>query len=267
MSVPVFFKKEDFYGILLPGYATVILAGYFFGFNSVSDDISATVLFIIVGPVIGYILSSVTSIMTHFGDNKYDLKDLRKFLSDYAKLRIFATERQISELDDSMSTYQFCISTGPAFIILSIVKIVALVNLQVFLIRPLWAWWTASDLAIPVLTLFGGIVLLWVAKYEYEKYTATYLVLYDEIMGSHNSKSLDGFKMACIYPDGRLTDSCKKILSATKEPLSPEEIATASDSPLFKVRSSIRELTDAGLMEERFGKYVITSRGEEKLKE
>jgi hypothetical protein len=234
MSVPVFFKKEDFYGILLPGYATVILAGYFFGFNSVSDDISATVLFIIVGPVIGYILSSVTSIMTHFGDNKYDLKDLRKFLSDYAKLRIFATERQISELDDSMSTYQFCISTGPAFIILSIVKIVALVNLQVFLIRPLWAWWTASDLAIPVLTLFGGIVLLWVAS---------------------------------IYPDGRLTDSCKKILSATKEPLSPEEIATASDSPLFKVRSSIRELTDAGLMEERFGKYVITSRGEEKLKE
>ena len=72
--------------------------------------------------------------------------------------------------------------------------------------------------------------------------------------------------MACILPDGRLTDSGKKILSAAKEASLPEEIAKASGSPLFKVRSSLRELTDAGLMEERDGKYVITSLGVEKLK-
>lgn len=61
MSVPVFFTKEDFYGRLLPGYAVIILTSYYFNFTRISNDISATILFIVEGPVIGYILCSVTS--------------------------------------------------------------------------------------------------------------------------------------------------------------------------------------------------------------
>jgi predicted transcriptional regulator len=72
--------------------------------------------------------------------------------------------------------------------------------------------------------------------------------------------------MACISLDGELTDSGRKILSAAQEASLPEELAHASSMPLFKVRSSLRELTDAGFMEESEGKYEITSLGKEKLK-
>ena len=72
--------------------------------------------------------------------------------------------------------------------------------------------------------------------------------------------------MACISPeDGELTDSCRKILSAALEASVPEVIALASDMPLFKVRSSLRELTIAGFMEESDGKYKTTSTGAARL--
>ncbi|MBN1762103.1 MAG: hypothetical protein JW878_03345 [Methanomicrobia archaeon] len=71
--------------------------------------------------------------------------------------------------------------------------------------------------------------------------------------------------MACISPDGELTDSGRKILSAAQEASVPEEIARASGMPLFKVRSSLRELTDAGFMEERDGRYKTTPAGAAKL--
>ena len=71
--------------------------------------------------------------------------------------------------------------------------------------------------------------------------------------------------MACISPDGELTDSGRKILSAAQEASVPEEIARASSMPLFKVRSSLRELTDAGFMKESEGKYKATPAGAAKL--
>ena len=56
--------------------------------------------------------------------------------------------------------------------------------------------------------------------------------------------------MACISPDGKPTTSGKKILEATKDPQTPEEISTTIGLPLFRVRSGLRDLVEAGYLKE-----------------
>jgi len=73
--------------------------------------------------------------------------------------------------------------------------------------------------------------------------------------------------MACVNPDGTITASAKALLGAASEPMSPEELAGKIGQPLFRVRSSLRELTGAGLLEESGEKYVATEQGKAKLKE
>jgi predicted transcriptional regulator len=68
--------------------------------------------------------------------------------------------------------------------------------------------------------------------------------------------------MACISPDGKPTESGAKMLRALKSGLgAAEEIAKGTGLPLFRVRSGLRELTQAGLVVERAGKYEITDKG------
>lgn len=71
--------------------------------------------------------------------------------------------------------------------------------------------------------------------------------------------------MPCLLPDGKLTESAKRLLRAALEARSPEELAQASGNPLFKVRSSLRELIEAGLIGESNGKYKTTPEGVVKL--
>jgi len=73
--------------------------------------------------------------------------------------------------------------------------------------------------------------------------------------------------MACISPDGKPTESGAKMLSALKSGLgSPEDIAKNAGLPLFRVRSGLRELTQAGLASKKDDRYEITERGEELVK-
>jgi predicted transcriptional regulator len=68
--------------------------------------------------------------------------------------------------------------------------------------------------------------------------------------------------MACIRPDGKPTESGTKMLRALKSGLgSPEEIASNTGLPLFRVRSGLRELTQAGLAIEKDGKHELTEKG------
>jgi predicted transcriptional regulator len=70
--------------------------------------------------------------------------------------------------------------------------------------------------------------------------------------------------MACLNPDGKPTESGTKMLRALKSGLgSPEEIAKGAGLPLFKVRSSLRELTQAGLANQKNDKYEVTDKGAE----
>ncbi len=70
--------------------------------------------------------------------------------------------------------------------------------------------------------------------------------------------------MACITPEGKPTESGKKILSALKSgATSPEEVAKISGLPLFRVRSGLRDMVQADLVAEEEGKYKLTGKGGE----
>jgi predicted transcriptional regulator len=68
--------------------------------------------------------------------------------------------------------------------------------------------------------------------------------------------------MACVNPDGKPTESGTKMLRAIKSGLdSPEKIAGNTGLPLFRVRSGLRELAQAGLAIEKDEKYGLTEKG------
>lgn len=71
--------------------------------------------------------------------------------------------------------------------------------------------------------------------------------------------------MACVSSDGTLTESARKMLGALQHPALPEEVAQATGLPLFRVRSGLRELAQAGLIEEQEGRYVLTEMGRQRL--
>jgi predicted transcriptional regulator len=69
--------------------------------------------------------------------------------------------------------------------------------------------------------------------------------------------------MPCVSPDGKPTTSGMKTLKALRNAvLSPEEIADKTGQPLFRVRSGLRELKSAGLVEETEDKYKLSKTGE-----
>lgn len=64
--------------------------------------------------------------------------------------------------------------------------------------------------------------------------------------------------MGCVNPDGSITSSGKQMLQLLQQPHTAEDAAAQSGQPLFKVRSSLREMVGAGLIEESDGKYRAT---------
>jgi DNA-binding IclR family transcriptional regulator len=72
--------------------------------------------------------------------------------------------------------------------------------------------------------------------------------------------------VACISPDGKPTESGTKLLRSLKSGLrSPEEIAKGTGLPLFRVRSGLRELAQAGLAEQKDNGYQLLPKGTELL--
>jgi predicted transcriptional regulator len=71
--------------------------------------------------------------------------------------------------------------------------------------------------------------------------------------------------MACINPDGTISESARNLLKNLSRPLTAEEIAPLTGQPLFKVRSSLRELVGGGLVLEAEGKFSITENGRGKI--
>jgi DNA-binding IclR family transcriptional regulator len=73
--------------------------------------------------------------------------------------------------------------------------------------------------------------------------------------------------MACISPDGKPTGSGAKMLRALQAGLGvPEEIAREAGLPLFRVRSGLRELTQAGLAKQKDDRYELSEKGAELIK-
>ncbi len=72
--------------------------------------------------------------------------------------------------------------------------------------------------------------------------------------------------MPCVSPDGKLTESGITTLKSIKAGAStPIEIANATSRQLFLIRSGLRELAGAGLVEFRQEKYHLTVTGEKTI--
>jgi len=71
--------------------------------------------------------------------------------------------------------------------------------------------------------------------------------------------------MPCVLPDGSVTPTAKKILSTALQEKSAEEISELTGMPIYRVRSSVRELLSAGFIEEKGGKYLTTDKGKGKI--
>ena len=68
--------------------------------------------------------------------------------------------------------------------------------------------------------------------------------------------------MACITAEGALTESARELLALLEAPQTIDEIAGALGRPLFQVRASLREMTDAGLVVAAAeGGHVVTAEG------
>ena len=73
--------------------------------------------------------------------------------------------------------------------------------------------------------------------------------------------------MACISPDGKPTESGSKMLRALQAGAgSPEEIANKAGLPLFRVRSGLRELAEAGLAKQIDDRYELSEEGAKLIK-
>ena len=69
--------------------------------------------------------------------------------------------------------------------------------------------------------------------------------------------------MPCVSPDGKPTSTGLATLKSLKDgALSPEEVASKTGQPLFRVRSGLRELKNSGLVEETNDKYMLSKTGQ-----
>ena len=71
--------------------------------------------------------------------------------------------------------------------------------------------------------------------------------------------------MACVKPDGTLTELGRLGLEALTAHGSVEAAAQAAGFPLYRVRMLARALLDEGLLEEAGGRLQPTPLGQEKL--
>lgn len=61
--------------------------------------------------------------------------------------------------------------------------------------------------------------------------------------------------MACITATGTVTASGRAILSAAATPSTAQQVADTTGLPVFRVRSALRELAQAGLVTESAGRF------------
>jgi predicted transcriptional regulator len=72
--------------------------------------------------------------------------------------------------------------------------------------------------------------------------------------------------MPCVKPDGTLSTTGRLMLAAVQSDSSAEDVAATTGMPLYRVRSSLRELIAAGLVVEAGERFSQTKQGAAKAK-
>lgn len=67
--------------------------------------------------------------------------------------------------------------------------------------------------------------------------------------------------MACISSTGEITEMARKFLTAMTHNVSLQELSDQSGTPLYRIRSSARELMQAGLIQQKDQQFVVTAAG------
>lgn len=159
-SIPSFFTRIDFLSILLPGYVAII--SYLLVFHpvtllssdTISFDVLSALVFIVAGPALGLTLREFqrslsaiyAGVKNHF-KSKHAQEEDRKFLSNYAIVRLKITAEEKSELDEAEALYDFSVTTAVAFVGLTILS-----GVNLGWLRPQWIFF----LAIAAVLFFGG---------------------------------------------------------------------------------------------------------------
>lgn len=73
--------------------------------------------------------------------------------------------------------------------------------------------------------------------------------------------------MPCLNSDGTLVPTAQSVMHTVQKYGTAEEIFKHIQLPLYRVRSSLRELTELGFINEEDGKYVITAEGRKRLEQ
>jgi predicted transcriptional regulator len=73
--------------------------------------------------------------------------------------------------------------------------------------------------------------------------------------------------MPCVKPDGTLEPMAQAILRALGTPRTEEGVCDHLRLPLYRVRSTVRELVEAGLVAESDSVYALTDSGRSRVEE
>jgi predicted transcriptional regulator len=66
----------------------------------------------------------------------------------------------------------------------------------------------------------------------------------------------------CVNPDGTLAPNAVMILQVCRQPATIDDLARETGLRPFRIKGSIRELTEAGLLTQDGDQYRITPQGE-----
>ena len=67
--------------------------------------------------------------------------------------------------------------------------------------------------------------------------------------------------MACVNPDGSISGTARSVLEALVDTHDEQGLAQATNHPLYRLRSSLRELQEAGLVTIEQGRISLTAAG------
>jgi predicted transcriptional regulator len=73
--------------------------------------------------------------------------------------------------------------------------------------------------------------------------------------------------MPCVWPDGSLSTSGRLLLASVSPNCSAEEVSAVTGIPLYRVRSSLRQLLAAGYISQEGEHFRQTDEGARKVKE
>jgi hypothetical protein len=178
VDLPDFFNKTDFFGKLLPGYITVILILTIFRPDvfvdeNTSADILLAVVFLIAGPSVGFTLLMFSRSLDYLKQYIFNQNQSNNILQ-YFKLRTVINDSDRFELDETLSEYDFCLSTG-----ISLMGITLYYSITNF-------YNSNNDIFLISLLLVFAIVLLIGSILQKRK---AFDPLYTTLLGKHNLTS------------------------------------------------------------------------------